>query len=36
MRRGRAVAVGVRVPMVVAVRMFVGRVGGRWNHEEML
>jgi hypothetical protein len=29
-------AVGVRVPMVVAVRMFVGRVGGGWNHDGVL
>jgi hypothetical protein len=36
MRRRRAVAMGVVVPMVVAVRMFVGSVGGGWNHDGVL
>jgi hypothetical protein len=29
-------AVGMRVPMVLGMRMFVGSVGRRWNHEILL
>jgi hypothetical protein len=38
MRRGRAVVMGVPVGMsvVVGVHMFMGGVGGRWNHYGML